>query len=163
MGGSYDAFIIQYSSARSDQRSQSVTQTSVRHSVEGLPLRVAGPLAIGIAVVVNSLLFVVADVLGVFPATVMDPGSGQPFALMTVAVASGAGAFGATVVYALLSRFVADADRWFRILAVVVLLVSFVTPFTIPGAPATMIATLLVMHMVVAAVSVWVFTADSRN
>lgn len=79
---------------------------------------------------------------------------------MTVVLASVVGALGATVVYAGFDRFVPDADRWFRIVAGVVLLASFVTPFTIPGAPLGMIATLLVMHVVVAGVSVWVFTAD---
>ncbi len=35
---------------------------------------------------------------------------------------------------------------------------SFITPFTIPGAPAAMILTLLIMHVVAAAIIIWVLT-----
>jgi hypothetical protein len=104
------------------------------------------------------MLFLIADTLGVFPPDVVDPGSGGPFVVTTVVAASAVGALGATVIYAILDRFVTDAKRWFRIVAVLVLLASFVTPFTIPGAPSVMVATLLVMHVVVAGVSVWALT-----
>ena len=107
------------------------------------------------------MLFLIADALGVFPPVVVDPGSGGPFVVTTVVVASAVGAFGATVAYAILDRFVTDADRWFRIVAVVVLLASFATPFTIPGAPSAMVATLIVMHVAVAGVSVWALTTGS--
>ncbi|MDX1745528.1 MAG: DUF6069 family protein [Halobacteriales archaeon] len=135
-----------------------MTETAVRQPPRSAQLRWAGPLAIGIGVAVNGALFLIAEAFGVFPADVVDPGSGRPFALTTVVIATAVGAFGATVTYAVLDRLVTDADRWFRITAGVVLLASFATPFTIPGAPPAMIGLLLVMHTVVAGVSVWLFT-----
>ena len=137
---------------------QAVAETTVGRPSRLSRVRWAGPLAIGVAAVVNGLLFVIGDASGVIPATVLDPGSGRPFAVTTVAAASAVGAFGGTVVYVVLDRIVADADRWFRIVAGVVLVASFATPFTIPGAPAAMIGLLLVMHVVVAGVSVWALT-----
>jgi hypothetical protein len=115
---------------------------------------VAGLLAIGLSVVVNGVVFLVADALGAFPAAVLDPSSGQSFSLGTVALPSAVGAAGATLAYAAFRRFVPDADRWFRRVAVVVLFASFVTPFSIPDAPMATVVTLLLMHVVVAVVSV---------
>lgn len=126
-------------------------------------LPVAGLLAVGASVVVNGLLFLVADAVGAFPAGVLDPGSGQPFALSTVAVPSAVGAAGATIVYAVFRRFVSDADRWFRRVAGVVLLASFLTPFSIPDAPTNTVVTLLLMHVVVAVVSVRLLTAPGAT
>ncbi len=44
--------------------------------------------------------------------------------------------------------------RSFRVLATIVLVLSFATPFTTPGAPLAMVATLLLMHVVAAVVVV---------
>jgi hypothetical protein len=142
---------------------QTATETAIGQPSRFSQLRWAGPLAIGTTGVINGLLFLITDTVGVFPSAVVDPGSGQPFTVVTVVLASVVGALGATLVYAGFDRFVPDADRRFRIVAGAVLLASFATPFTILGAPLGMIATLLVMHVVVAGVSVWVFTADREH
>jgi hypothetical protein len=44
--------------------------------------------------------------------------------------------------------------RNFRVLATIVLVLSFATPFTMHGAPPAMVATLLLMHVVAAVVVV---------
>jgi len=57
----------------------------------------------------------------------------------------------------------ATSDRWVSVVwwwcgAVVVLVVSFVNPFTIPGAPLAMILVLDLMHVIAAAIIVGVLT-----
>lgn len=64
----------------------------------------------------------------------------------------------AAVFLALLVRFTRRPIGIFRVVAVVLLVLSFITPFTIPGAPAAMILTLLIMHVVAAAIIIWVLT-----
>lgn len=150
-------------SAEPMTETQTRTKGVYRRLVKRRRLPVAGLLAVGVSVLVNGLVFLVADAVGAFPAGVLDPGSGQPFSLFTVAVPSAVGAVGATVVYAVFRRFVPDADRWFRRVAGVVLLASFLTPFSIPDAPTATVVTLLVMHVVVAVVSVAFLTADGAT
>ncbi len=62
----------------------------------------------------------------------------------------------ATVVYVVLAQLVASPERWFLAIAAVVLALSFVPLLTvapaIPGATAGLVATLGVMHVVVAVV-----------
>lgn len=50
----------------------------------------------------------------------------------------------------------------FRILAVVLLALSFVTPFSIPGAPVGMIAALELMHVIAAVVIAGLLTTLGR-
>ncbi len=52
--------------------------------------------------------------------------------------------------------------RTFRIVAAVVLVLSFATPLTIPGAPLSMILTLELMHVVAAVVIVGILTTLAR-
>ncbi len=52
--------------------------------------------------------------------------------------------------------------RTFRIVAAVVLVLSFATPLTIPGAPLSMILTLELMHVVAAVVIVGMLTTLAR-
>ena len=139
------------------------TKTAVRDPSRLARLRWAGPLAIGGSAALNGLIYLVADAFGAFPSDVVIPAAGQPMTIAPVVFTSAIGAFGATVAYALFDRYVADSDRRFRLVAALVLLASFVTPFTIPAASAAMIGTLLVMHVVVAAVSVWALTAGGQE
>ena len=57
----------------------------------------------------------------------------------------------AAVLFALLGRYTRRPVSISRAVAVVLLLVSFVTPFSIPGAPVSMIVALLLVHVVAAA------------
>ena len=53
--------------------------------------------------------------------------------------------------------------RNFRVLAVAVLVLSFATPFSVPGAPAAMVVALLLMPVVAAVVVTGVVTAPFRG
>lgn len=121
----------------------------------GLPLWKAALLAMGVSAAANTVLYLSGATLGAFPREVGVPNAGGPMTLAPVLVASVVGVLGGTAVFALLRRFIVRPVRVFALVAVIVLFLSFVTPFTISGAPPAMIAVLEAMHAVVAAVTVW--------
>lgn len=121
-----------------------------------------GLLAALVAAAANVALYIVAMAAGAMPQDVVVNGQG-PITLPMVVTASVLGAVGGTVVYAIIGRFTRRPVRVFWVVAVVALVLSFGGPFTIAGAPAAMIATLLLMHMVAAAVVVGLLTALARQ
>ena len=74
--------------------------------------------------------------------------------LFAVITASIIGAVGATVVLAVLNLLLRRPVPVFYAVSAVVLLLSFYTPTTIPGAPLVMVLTLEFMHVVAAVVIV---------
>lgn len=64
----------------------------------------------------------------------------------------------ATIAFLLFNRFSQDPVRNFVILSAIVFTTSLTSPFSIEGASAGLIASLLVMHVVAAGVVVIVFT-----
>ncbi|QIN78431.1 hypothetical protein GBA65_07720 [Rubrobacter marinus] len=117
-------------------------------------LLLAAPLAAGAAALANALVYAIASALGTIPTDVPVPASGEPITLSPVIVTSVIGALGAAAVFAVIAAISSRPARLFWWVALVVLALSFATPFTIPGAPAAMIASLLLMHVVAWAVSV---------
>ncbi len=116
----------------------------------------AGPLAAILAAVANAVVYFVAYGLGAMPRDVAVQGSGS-ITLEPVVFASVIGAVGATIVFAIVALLARRRPiRTFSVVAAVVLVLSFYTPFTIPGAPVAMVATLLLMHVVAAVVIVGV-------
>lgn len=117
-----------------------------------------GLLTALVAAVANGVVYLVAaEAAGAMPQEIVVNGQG-PITLPMVATTSMLGAIAATIVYALVGWFARRPVRVFRIVAAVVLSLSFVPPFTIPDAPAVMVATLLLMHVVAAAVIVGLLT-----
>ena len=122
----------------------------------------AGPLAAVATAVANAIVYFVAYGLGAMPRDVVVEGSG-PITLGPVVFASVVGAVAAVVVFAVVALLARRRPiRVFRIVAAVALILSFYTPFTIPGAPVAMVATLLLMHVVAAVVVVGVLTTLAR-
>lgn len=119
------------------------------------------PLAAAGALVVNLLLYSVGRAAGAFPETVLIPNTERPLSASAVAVNTVTGVIGATIVYALvgLTRRPLPA---FRVVAIVVLIGSFTTPFSILGAGFAYRALLLAMHIVVAGASVGLLTTLAR-
>ena len=117
-----------------------------------------GPLTAIIAAVATILVRMLAVV-------VFDiPSDFQPLTLGPVVVSSIVGALGATIVFAVVGRFARLPIRLFRIIAVVVLLLSFLNPIlALPEASLQTIFTLEFMHVVVAAVSVGLLTSLARS
>ncbi len=125
-----------------------------------------GLLAALTAAVTNALVYFAASGLGLISQGVLlpSPNGGAPLTVSQVAVTSVIGAVGATIVYAIIGLFARRPVRMFRIVATVVLVLSFLMPATqIPGAPVAMILSLEVMHVVAWAVSVGALTTLARR
>lgn len=106
-----------------------------------------GLMAIVVAAVVNALLYFIGAALGWIPDTVLTP-MGQPVTIVPVVASTVFTLVVATIVYSILNRFTSNPNRWFTIIAVIVLLLSAVSPLSLPGAPVMMIVVLEVMHLV---------------
>jgi peptidoglycan/LPS O-acetylase OafA/YrhL len=107
-----------------------------------------GLLATVLAAIANAVIFfVVVDGFGVSDAA-LDW-------VMPTLVLSSLGALGATVVFAVLAHSARHPIRTFRLVALAVLVVSFVPDFLIAGATTPWgVPTLLLMHVVAAAIIV---------
>ncbi len=116
-----------------------------------------GAIAGMLAAVANGVVYLLAAAVGTMPDDVAVSG-GVPITLLPVVLSSIMPAIVAAVFLALLVRFTRRPIGIFWVVAVVLLVLSFITPFTIPGAPAAMILTLLIMHVVAAAIIIWVLT-----
>ncbi len=121
----------------------------------------AGAMAAVGAAVVNVVIYLVASALGLFPSTVLTP-MGTPILVGAVIATSVIAPLVAAIVYALIVRFLANPNRIFLIVAAVVFVLMFFNPFMLKGAPAGMIASLELMHLVVAGFSVYLLTRSSR-
>ena len=109
----------------------------------------------------NVVVYLVAVAAGAMMRDVVVNGQ-MPITLSMVATMSVLGAFAATLVYAFVGRFAWRPVRVFRIVAALALLFSFGGPFSIAGAPAAMIATLLLTHVIAATVIVSLVTTMGR-
>ena|GEM_PF-5665634 len=101
---------------------------------------------------INSLVYGIAVLVNLFPSTVLIPAAGRPLSIAPVVAASVMGVLGGMIVFGLFSVWSTRSLHYFRIIASAVLVLSFVTPLTIPNAPVDMIVTLELMHVVIALV-----------
>lgn len=110
------------------------------------------------AAVVNAVIYGLARALDTIPRDVLiaGPTGDEPLGLVPVIFASVIGVLGAGVMWALCIKFSRRPMRLFQIIATVVLVLSFLSPFTISGAPAKMVLTLILMHVVVWAAAVFI-------
>lgn len=117
----------------------------------------AAPLAGMAAALLNALLFQVFSVAGIISEQIVIPGQG-PITLLPVIISSFIPSLLAGLVLALLGRFSRQPFKIFRILALVLVVLSFLNPFLgIPGITLSMGIALNIMHVVVAASDVYVF------
>ncbi|MEM8862712.1 MAG: DUF6069 family protein [Chloroflexota bacterium] len=126
----------------SDSNSNSIGQTIV-----------AGLIGGGIAAVINAIVFFIAPALNVS----QPDGSLAPVGLVPIIVASIIPGIFAAIFLWLLRRFTGNGTRIFQIVAVILLLLSFISPFT--AAASTGIAIWLnVMHLVAGVAIIWSLT-----
>ena len=121
----------------------------------------AGPLAAVSAAVANAVVYFVASALGTMPEDFVVQDSG-PITLAPVVFSSLIGAAGATLVFVVVALLTRRPIRTFRVVAAVVLVVSFATPLTIPGASLLLILTLELMHVVAAVIITGMLTTLAR-
>jgi len=120
-----------------------------------------GPLVAVSAAIANAVVYFVASALGTMPQDFVVEGSG-PITLAPVVLSSLIGAIGAAVTFAIVALLTRRPIRTFRIVAAVVLALSFATPLTIPGAPLSIILTLELMHVVAAVIITGMLTTLAR-
>ncbi len=117
-----------------------------------------GLLAAVLAAVASALVLVIWSSL--FGAVVVPPD--EVLTLGPVVAASAIGAGGAAVVLGVIDRFSRRPIRVFRVIALVVLLLSLV-PIPLQGIAGLSAGALILMHVVAAAVVVGVLTATPRG
>ena len=106
------------------------------------------------AAVINAVLYFIGAALGWMPETVLTP-MGVPVTIVPVVASTVVALVVATIVYSILNRFTGNPNRWFTIVAVVLLVVSFASPLTLPGAPTMMIVVLEAMHLVAGVAAIY--------
>ena len=117
------------------------------------------------AALANALVYFAASGLGTISQSVLlpSPMGVSPLTVNLVAITSAIGTVGAAIVFALIGLLARRPVRLFRIVATVVLMLSFVMPATVPGVPVAMRLSLVVMHVVACVVSVGLLTTFARE
>ncbi len=108
-------------------------------------------IAAVLAAIGNALLYVIGSLLGAFPETVIIPNANAPMTIVPVLLVSVVTSVIGVIVYALINNL-----KIFSIVAAVVFVLMFVTPFSIPDAPVSMVVFLELMHVLPAAAVLWV-------
>jgi hypothetical protein len=128
-----------------------------KHLSAGRLLR-AGLLAAVFSAVANALVLVMASAL--FGTIVVPPD--EPLTFGQVVVASAVGAIAAATVFAIVGQLARRPTRTFLILAGAVLLLSFL-PIFLLGATGPSAWTLVLMHIVAAAIVIGLFMTAARK
>jgi heme A synthase len=117
------------------------------------------------AALANALVYFAASGMGTISRGLLlpSPMGVSPLTVGLVAITSVMGAIGAAIVFTIIGLFARHPVRLFRIVAAMVLVISFVMPATIPGVPVAMRLSLAVMHVVAWAVSVGLLTTLARQ
>lgn len=103
----------------------------------------------------NALLYYVSAALGAFPQSVLVPRANAPFSVFPVVSLTIVAVFGAAFMFYLVALAVPRPKRIFWVVAALVFVLMFFTPFSLPGAPVGMIVVLELMHVVAAAAALW--------
>jgi hypothetical protein len=121
-----------------------------------------GPLTIVVATIANSLLrFLAVSLFDISPDFIQLQ-IGPPIIFSVV------GVLGAVIVFALIARFSRRPIRLFRIVALIVLLISFLPDIGLlatgaPGATPLSVGVLMLMHVLAWAISVGMLTRLTRE
>ncbi len=116
------------------------------------------PLAGAIAAVINSVLFLIGSATGLIDAAVLVPGMNTPITIVPVIMSSFMPSLIAGLVLGVMNYFLNKPFKVFRIVALILLILSFANPFMgIPGIPVGMGIWLNLMHVVAAGTVVYCF------
>lgn len=116
------------------------------------------PLAGAIAAGINSVLFLIGSAIGLIDAAVLVPGMNTPITIAPVMMSSFIPSLIAGLVLGVMNYFLNKPFKVFRVVALVLLILSFANPFMgIPGIPVGMGLWLNLMHVVVAGTVVYCF------
>lgn len=115
------------------------------------------------AAAANALVFLIAQAAGAIPPDIIVPEANEPITVVPVMMVSFMPAIVAGIVLAILAALTPHPVKIFLIIATIMLILSFYTPFTIPGAIMPMIVVLNLMHIIAAVVISWVLIRFSRK
>ncbi|MFC6864369.1 DUF6069 family protein [Halomicroarcula sp. GCM10025817] len=136
------------------------TETASRQHSAGPSVLIRTGVALVLGVLVNVGIVAAATSLGVAPGF-------RPLTVPPVAFLSAVGAVGAVVVYQGFRRYLDRPDHYFVRVAAVVLVLSFLPDVGLlvgdPAATVAGVVVLMVMHVVVAAASVWALVYWNRT
>lgn len=122
------------------------------------------PLAGAIAAGINSILFLIGSAIGLVDESVLVQGMNTPITIGPVIMSSFIPSLIAGLVLGVMNYFLNKPFKVFRIVALVLLILSFANPFMgIPGIPLGMGIWLNVMHVVVAGTVVYCFGRFTAN
>jgi len=117
-----------------------------------------------ISVVFNVVLFQISRLLGFFPENMTfetPEGTLQGFHAMLIIGATLTFCFLGSLIFFVLDRLMEHGAPWFLALSLIFLMTSLLTPFTIEGAPWSMIITLEIMHISTATFLLYFFIPNS--
>ena len=134
----------------------SVAETGVARSFS--PLWKAGLVAAALSALGNGILYAICYVTGIIPWSMLSPGRGVSLTPKLVLSVSVGGSIAGTLIYALLERTSTNPVRTFRHAAVIILALSFGAPFLMGMFTPILAVALSLMHVVVAAATVWALT-----
>jgi hypothetical protein len=106
----------------------------------------------------NTIVYLICYVTGIIPWNMLSPGRGVSITPRFVILISLSGALGGALAYALIRKVASNPVRTFRIVAALVLFISFLAPFAIPTFTTSLMIALDVMHVVVYVATVWALT-----
>jgi hypothetical protein len=110
----------------------------------------AGLMAAGVATGLNALLFFIFKALGIIVDTIFIQPN-QPLTVVPIIISSILPSLIASLVFFLLEKFTKNGFKIFRIIALVLMVLSFINPFMgIPNVTLAYALVLNLMHLVVA-------------
>jgi hypothetical protein len=124
-------------------------------AVDYKKIALAGAKGIAVAVVVNATLFFIFSALGVISDQILIQPANQPITIVPVVMASIVPSIVATLFFMALTRFTKQPVKIFGMIALVLVVLSFASPFSIPNVTIAMAVGLNVMHAVVAGAIYW--------
>ncbi len=127
-----------------------------RESYSAGQIILAGVVAAVAASVANVMVYLIASAVGAIPDDL--PEAAELVGIPSIIVACVITITVASVAFWVFTRFSENPIKNFVILAAIVLMTSLSSPFSIEGATAGLIASLLVMHVVATAIVLIVFT-----
>lgn len=111
----------------------------------------------------NTIVYLLAYASGIIPWNMLSPGRAVSITPRIVVLVSLGGSLAGALIYAIILRTASHPVRTFRIVAGVVLMLSFLAPFAIPTFTTALMVTLDVMHIVVYACTVWALTVWAQG
>jgi hypothetical protein len=121
-------------------------------------LTLAALIGAWLAAACNYLLYLVYYAAGIIPWNMLSPGRGVSIRPLLVLFVSVGGALGGALLYAIIEKVSATPVRTFKLIAGVILILSFAAPFMIGTFTTALMVGLDLMHIVVFASTFWALT-----